>query len=101
MGYYTKYSLEILSGNDGTTNYEEQIGELSGYKSSTFEESIKWYDNTKDMIEYSKKHPQTLFKLMGKGEESGDLWVQYFLNGKSQMEKGIITYGEYDPAKLK
>ena len=33
MGYYTYYKLEIVNGNDLTTDYEKEIGELSGYGS--------------------------------------------------------------------
>jgi hypothetical protein len=100
MGYYTYYKLEIVSGNDSTTDYEKEIGELSGYR-NCFEESIKWYEHEKDMRQYSLKHPNTLFKLSGEGEESGDLWQEYYLNGKMQLVTAQIVFDDFDESKLK
>jgi len=100
MGYYTKHELEIISGNDNVTDYEKEIGEISEYGDSVFEESIKWHDCIKDMLEYSKKHPKTLFCITGEGEESGDLWKHYYLNGKMQNCEAKIVYDEFDETKL-
>lgn len=99
MGYYTRYELEIVEGNDNVTNYEEEISELYGY-GSCFEDSIKWYRHIEDMKKYSLKHPKTLFKLIGEGEEAGDLWVEYYLNGKIQQVKAKIIYDDFDSSKL-
>jgi hypothetical protein len=38
--------------------------------------------------------------LSGEGEESGDIWKMYALNGKYQMEKAVITIGAFDVNKL-
>jgi len=100
MGYYTVHKLEIIEGNDYITDYEKEIGELSDYEDSTFEDSIKWYDHKEHMLSYSKLHPKTLFKLSGEGEESGDLWQEYYLNGKMQRIVGRIVFDEYDESKL-
>lgn len=100
MGYYTRHELEVLQGDDYKTDYEEEIGEISDYGASTFEEEIKWYDHEKHMREYSLKHPETVFALKGEGEESGDIWVEYYKNGKMQREKAKIVVDEYDEAKL-
>jgi hypothetical protein len=100
MGYYTYYKLEIVSGNDSTTHYEKEISELSGY-GSCFDDSIKWYEHEKDMRQYSLKHPNTLFKLSGEGEESGDIWQEYYLNGKMQRVTAIIVFGDFDESKLR
>lgn len=100
MGYYTLHRLEIIEGNDHITDYEKEIGELSDYRTSTFKDSIKWYDHKEHMLSYSKFHPKTLFKLFGEGEESGDLWQEYYLNGKMQRIVGRIIFDEYDKSKL-
>jgi hypothetical protein len=101
MGYYTNYSLSILEGNDPNIDYEYEIGEISGYGESTFEEDIKWYNHTKDMINISKKYPNTVFALKGIGEESDDMWIRYFKDGKCQAEDALISFPNYDKSKLK
>lgn len=99
MGYYTSHTLEIIEGDDYTTDYKEEIGKESGY-GNPFGESCKWYDHEKDMRSFSKKHPKTIFKLSGEGEEAGDIWHEYYLNGKMQRTKAKIVFEKYDPSKL-
>jgi len=98
MGYYTNYELEIVEGGDYNTDYEEVVAEQVDY--NPFEEETKWYHHEKDMVNVSKKHPKVLFKLKGEGEEAGDLWVNYYKDGKSQHCPGVITFDEYDESKL-
>ena len=101
MGYYTEYDLEVING-DNTVDYKDEIGKASQYGSGDiFGEELKWYNHEEDMIAFSKKHPTVTFKLMGDGEESGDTWIQYFKNGKSQRCGAIITYPDFDEDKLK
>jgi len=100
MGYYTYHQLEIVEGDDYKTDYEEEISNASDYN-NLFQEEIKWYDHDVDMLKFSKTHPDTLFKLIGEGEESGDQWITYYKNGKSQTCKAIITFDDYDESKLK
>jgi len=100
MGYYTKHELEIIEGNDNVTDYEHEIGEVNGY-GDPFGEECKWYQHEKDMREYSQRHPKTLFKLSGVGEEAGDIWVEYYLNGKMQRIPAKIVFDDYDPEKLR
>jgi len=45
--------------------------------------------------------PRVLLTLNGEGEESGDIWVKYYLNGKMQYEHSKIVLGPFDPSKLK
>ncbi len=89
MGYYTRHELEVLQGNDHETDYEQEISENADY-GSCFEDEIKWYEHEKDMREYSKKHPKTVFALKGEGEEIGDIWTEYYKNGKMQKDKAKI-----------
>lgn len=101
MGYYTKHKLEIIEGNDNKTDYISEIVEISGYSSSLFKgEEYKWYDSDIHMKYYSKKHPNTVFRLSGEGEESGDIWVKYYKNGKVHSCKARITHDTYDESKL-
>lgn len=100
MGCYTKYRLEIISGLDSSIHYGEEITKLTDYN-SLFDEPIKWYDHAEDLKYFSKKYPQTVFALFGEGDESGDLWVKYFKNGKMQYGEVEIIYPEYDENELK
>lgn len=60
----------------------------------------KWYEHESELRAFSEKHPEVLFELWGKGEESGDMWVQYYKNGLMQTCKAVITYPPYDETKL-
>lgn len=119
MGYYTRFELEItgtgerwVTGVDvmgqkvqvniglDHAEIEREIVERSGY-SSLFEDEVKWYEHVDQMTEISRKYPDLLFTLSGAGEESGDFWRDYYRGGLRQHEEGKITYGEFDPAKLK
>ena len=60
----------------------------------------KWYDHEEDMRSFSEKYPTILFELEGEGEENGDHWFEYYLNGKMQRCKAIITFEPYDVTKL-
>lgn len=65
-----------------------------------FEDQCKWYDHTKDMRKISEIYQNVIFSLYGNGEEDGDMWVKYFMNGKVQTEEAVITYADFDPKKL-
>ncbi len=61
----------------------------------------KWYSYQEDMIAFSKQFKDVVFKVHGEGEESGDIWDAYFLNGKSQVHKAKILIDECDPKAWK
>jgi hypothetical protein len=103
MGYYTRYSLSIIEGDDNLIN--ELRSESEGAKYAIDEdgdtnEECKWYDYTDDLIKFSKKHPDAIFCLSGEGEESRDMWNTYFKDGHKQVCKARIVYDEFDKAKL-
>ena len=77
----------------------EQWLEETGTKSS-LDQECKWYEHEGDMRAVSTKFPGVLFTLHGKGEEGGDLWRKYFLDGKCQEARAIIKYPAFDPAEL-
>lgn len=99
MGYYTRHELEILEGNDYATPYKQEISELADY-GYCFEDEIKWYHHTEDMLKYSKKHPNTLFKLTGEGEEQPDMWQEYYKNGKFHRIVGVMVFEEFNIESL-
>lgn len=100
MGYYTHHSLDIIGFQPTPHDHEQAIGELSEYGYMTFEDSIKWYDHEEHMRKYSKLHPAIVFELSGEGEESGDLWREYYSDGKMQRCKATIIYADFDESKL-
>lgn len=64
-------------------------------------DSYKWYSYDEEMLELSKKFPETVFCLYGDGEEGLDVWRKYYKDGKSQYCPSIVTFDEYDESKLK
>lgn len=115
MGYSTDYNLEIRdpvsnclledekflqliiadlrNSNDEAEYSLQSNGKCSGNDS-------RWYRHREDMTEFSKRYPSFLFVLNGEGEESGDIWREYFLNGKSQHEKASLQIAPFDKTKL-
>jgi hypothetical protein len=83
MGYRTYFTL-IIDPFPSDEMLREEIGEEisldelynDGYDS-------KWYDHKDDMIELSKKYPDYLFALDGVGEDSADIWREFYRNGKT------------------
>ncbi len=67
---------------------------------NVFEEPCRWPEHENEMRTVSLKMPEVLFILRGEGEETEDLWVKYFKNGKMQKVKAEITYKPFDESKL-
>lgn len=122
MGYYTTYSLKILNNKEDLessneffydTSFEDYSMDLISKFIKKYEieyvinsdgtpnDTAKWYEHEEQLIEFSKLYPNVIFKLKGEGEESGDLWIKYFKNGKHQYCEAIVTFEEYDETKLK
>jgi hypothetical protein len=105
MGYYTRYSLTIADDYDGSIMKELRDKIPSAcqaiFDSGNSMDSTKWYEHEKDLREFSLKHPKTLFTLHGEGEENSDIWDKYFMNGKMQEARAVLTTPPYDPKKLK
>lgn len=125
MGYYTRYELEAKEGNSyliaskmfeecnssekfyafeyALNDFIENLDENSGNNFSLFLESgeeTKWYEHEEDMKFLSLQFPEVLFKLHGEGEENGDVWDKYFMNGKMQHCHAIMTIPPFDKSKL-
>ncbi len=99
MGYYTVHELTII-GDGHAMDHAEGIDLLAGSAGLFEGEPMKWYDHEKDMRAYSKGHPDIIFKLYGEGEESEDMWVEFYKNGKMQHCKAKITFDDFDEYKL-
>lgn len=120
MGYYTNHNLKIYQIDNEEIDNDESLkkkleDEINKYilNDLNLEYAVgsitedwpcdvaKWYYHQEDMIELSRHFPDVVFELEGIGEETGDMWKEYYKNGLYQDCTAIITYPEYDPNKLK
>lgn len=88
-------SLENFLNDYRFSNY----GPLINFVNSNAEE-CKWYEHVEDMKKLSILFPTVLFTLKGIGEETGDMWVKYFLDGKVQIANARIEFDKFDKSKL-
>lgn len=103
--------LADLSGNEQCNVPDEQIfeefrefSEGAAYclnNDGSSEESGKWYDAKEELTEFSKRYPYLTFDLYVEGEETLDAWHLYVRNGKSQLDKAIVTFAGCDPKLMK
>lgn len=112
MGYQTSHELLVLKrDNQKLVPFDSMdiIAELREFSeeadyalddSGETNESCKWYDHEKELREFSTRYPDLIFKLHGEGEESGDLWDEWYKDGKMQKCKAIITYPDFNQSKL-
>lgn len=103
MGYYTSYTMTVVEGDHELIEEFRKDSEGAAYaltEDGDCSDSTKWYDCEKDLVSFSEKHPNALFKLSGEGEEVGDIWDFYAKNGKSQKCQAKIILPEYDESKL-
>lgn len=106
MGYYTYFTLSASR----VSSVKVQALQSEVDRMNIFEECwddtnwsayAKWYDWEQDMLLLSARFPDVLFQLDGDGEESGDIWRAYFMNGKMQYESCHFFFGEFDEGKMK
>lgn len=111
MGYYTCFSLEVMTADNSVAHPEaaaiiaklRETNENANYalgEEGEMEMDAKWYDYTDELREFSKLYPDALLVLYGDGENSDDFWYSYFRNGKVQYTPARIEYDEFDPSKL-
>ena len=96
MGYYTRYELTV----EDCERHEKEIELIAGY-SGLFDDELKWYEHESNMREHSLNHPNVLFRLDGEGEESGDIWIEYYKNGKMQKTKAKLMFDDFREELLK
>jgi hypothetical protein len=95
MGYQTEHELTIIEGSNGLIEELRSECERAGWAlkySGDSAKPCKWYSHENDLKAFSKKHPDALFMLSGKGEENGDAWHEYYRNGKVQVCKAKLVY---------
>lgn len=110
MGYYTRYELEIFKceGNNVDEITEQTVDKLDekniinyalDENLCTYDEA-KWYDHDEDMRKISSEIRDVVYKLHGEGEENGDVWDKYYLNGKSQHCYATMVIEKFDETQL-
>jgi hypothetical protein len=62
---------------------------------------MSWYKHEEHMRDVSKMFPYLLFTLRGEGQQNDDMWAKYFLKGKMQEAKAVITFAPFDIKELK
>ena len=80
---------------------KQHIAQIEEAYDETFEDETKWYSSDNDMMEYSAKYPDLVFRMMREGEDREDTCITYYKDGKMQECWAEITFGPYDPSKLK
>jgi hypothetical protein len=107
MGYYTRHQLSIVESEKTTyedvQNYINSDDDMEYALGDSFgedEEPHKWYTHEEDMRRMSKEFPDIIFLLEGEGEESGDIWKEYYKNGKIQRCQARLVFEEFNENKL-
>jgi len=107
MAYLTNYYLQIASST--AAEHEHAIAVLRESSEDAREalvstgdslESRAWYEHENDMRQLSKRFPDMLFTLSGKGEENEDIWIKYFKAGRMQVSYATISLDKFDESKL-
>jgi hypothetical protein len=88
VAHYTRFSFDVVPES---SKYQiiEAIEEHTGLD---FEDKHSWYDYLRDMQEISRLFPYAIITVTGVGEEAGDYWRMYCLNGDCEKVLGVISY---------
>lgn len=102
MGYYTQYVFTLEEGPE--EQYRSMTREIDGILSCddlSLYESVyaKWYDYEEDMERLSRAYPEITVRVNGDGEDSDDLWQDFWYNGKRFSER--VRFADYKEIKDK
>ena len=113
MGYYTTYKLSVkdLYNNH---EYEKQVEhELVKHFKFLDKElevyDVKWYQHEEELKQFTTEYLNILLTVTGIGEEHyfedtkliADIWIKYFLNGKSYVDELDYKFPEFNSDKLR
>ncbi len=89
MGYYTHFQLSALPRSVDVDELFNETVEYCGCYDGRVNhgEGMKWYSHDHDMVALSKKYPTVVFILDGEGEEAGDLWRKFYVNGEIETHR--------------
>lgn len=104
MGYNTKYAISVRCNNSASVIANVRMGSVQAAcaidSQGNPSEGVTWYDHERELRTASLWCKDVLFTLTGYGEESGDAWRKYFMNGKMQMAKAVIAFQDFDVSQL-
>jgi hypothetical protein len=103
MAYNTRYQLDADPWPESlgvTIDADEGFMGMALEADGSTREACSWYEHERDVRSLSLKFPGVLFTLKGAGEQVGDLWMEYYCDGKIQRERAVITYPRFDESKL-
>ncbi len=106
MGYYTRFELSWKPTNKFKGNEDDLNNAVGNYiekhnlygvdRNGETTDSVKWYESKEDVKNMSLEIKNVIFHLSAEGEESGDIWDFYALDGKTQLHKAEIIRGQLD-----
>lgn len=104
MGYYTNINMTISP----EPNQEDELKIMRMIASFVDEvpeerisdnhafwclcDAVKWYDRIDDMIVVSRRFPEYTFVLDGEGEDSDDIWREFYHNGEWEGIEAQIMF---------
>ena len=100
MEYLTTFSFNLVNGPEEQYNkLLKDIEEITGIKDVSEYESLsaKWYDADEDLKQLSKKYPDITFSVWGDGEDSEDVWQQFWHAGEVFSEG--LEFSSYQDIK--
>lgn len=111
MGYCTSYELTFSLYEEKNRSIpkillddlDKEINRMNVFEYShgnSYYAVETWYEWESDMCLLSSRFPEVFFILSGKGDDSEDMWIAYFVAGKKQVCRANITYDDFDPLKL-
>ena len=109
MDYYTYVSMEVNEGGPDLDRVAETLADETEDTGAAYWGAVlsgggevNWHERESDMRRVSLRHPEAVFTLSGEGENPAGQWVEYYQNGKLQVEeRPEWTPPQFDPAKLK
>ena len=105
MFYYVRYSLRY-NGIHETNAPVQSVRTIFKGAYDAFDpngdsiQSAYWPSHEEALKKASIKYPDGVFILKGEGDDSLDIWVKYFKNGKMKKDNAIVTFPKFNEVEL-
>lgn len=106
MGYYTDFKVNV-SDTAMENCFHHVLQKTSGYQfhdngDYLYLGDAKWYDWNEHLSKISQMDTfkNELITVEGDGEEQGDMWKAYFLNGNVKVAKAVVSFPEVDMSEF-
>lgn len=113
MGYYTTFKFTIKDLSNNQDEYYIKYLKLQLKEAFALEDDLsrnaKWYNFNDDLLRFSRQNENVLITCYGIGEEHyfndtklvADIWIAYYLNGKTYTDNLNYSFPEFSSDKLK